>query len=94
MRKASALKKERKSNQTFLPIYFGSVDGLQSPGIKSQALGHVVKMFTQGKWDAELKGKKNRETLGDTNLSSHPLEGKSGERQLCSMIPITALLKF
>lgn len=69
---------------------------LQSPGIKSQALGHVVKMFTQGKWDTELKGKKkkNRETLEDTNLSSHPLERKTGERQMCSMIPITALLKF
>lgn len=69
---------------------------LQSPKIKSQALGHVVKIFTQGKWDTELKGKKkkNRETLEDTNLSSHPLERKTGERQMCSMIPITALLKF
>lgn len=68
---------------------------LQSPGIKSQALGHVVKMFTQGKWDTELKGKKkNRETLEDTHLSSHSLERKTGERQMCSMIPITALLKF
>jgi len=67
MRKAPALKKEKKVKSDISANLFWlrrRMEVLQLPGIKSQLLGHVAKMFTQEKWDTELKGKKKQKNSG------------------------------